>query len=147
MLVTEYCAPASSMRNVKETGSEAFALELGLSGSPTAAGPFLREEPSNGRRAPLAKGRAPFGGQSDLSCSGAEEHKPDHAEDQHRQTGGYRQKGKHRRPGLGLTGFGRGFDDLVVSSRCHGALASLDLGKNARKSLWRRVPEATRDPG
>jgi hypothetical protein len=50
--------------------------------------------------------------------SGAEEREPDHAEDQHRQPGRDREERKHRRAGLGLAGFGRGFHDLTTFSRC-----------------------------
>src|ERR1700676_1297471 len=75
---------------------------------------------------------------------GAEEHKPDHAQDQDRKSGRDAQKGEHRRPGLGLAGLGRGFDDLAMLSRCHGALYSLTPGR------FLSVPassEATPDTG
>jgi hypothetical protein len=55
--------------------------------------------------------------------SGAEEHEPDRAEDEDREPGRDGEEGKHRRPGLGLAGFGRGFDNLTILSRCHGALS------------------------
>jgi hypothetical protein len=54
--------------------------------------------------------------------SGAEEREPDHAEDQYRQPGRDGEEGKHRRPWFGLARFGRGFNDLALLSRCHGAL-------------------------
>jgi len=57
-------------------------------------------------------------------ASGAEKHKPDHAEDQYRQSGGDSEEGKHRGARFGLAGFGRGFDDAAIFSRCHGALDS-----------------------
>ena len=78
---------------------------------------------------PLRRDTRPVGRQSELSCSGAEEYEPDHGEDQYRETRGYCQKGKHGRARLGLTGFSRGFDDLIVFPRCHGALASLGVEK------------------
>ena len=45
-------------------------------------------------------------------------------QDQHRQSGRDGEQRKHRRAGFGLAGFGRGFDDLIMSSRCHGTLDS-----------------------
>jgi hypothetical protein len=54
---------------------------------------------------------------------GVEECKPDQAEDQERQSG---RDGKHRKhgwSGFSLPGFGRGLDDLLISSGCHGASA------------------------
>src|SRR6266852_761420 len=64
--------------------------------------------------------------------SGAEEYEPDHAQDQHRESGRDSEQGKHRRAGFGLACFGRGFDDLIMSSRCHGTLDSLMLLKCPR---------------
>src|ERR1700722_10329590 len=61
--------------------------------------------------------------------SGAKEREPDDAEDQHREAGRGREQGEHRRPGLGLACFGRGFDDLIMPSGCHGALDSFDSRK------------------
>ena len=57
--------------------------------------------------------------------SAAEEHEPNHAEDQHRQPGGDGKQREHRRSGLGLARLGRRFDDpiaLALSRCCHGAL-------------------------
>ena len=48
--------------------------------------------------------------------SSAEEHEPDHAQDQDCQPGRNRQQRQHRRAGLGLARLGRGFDDLAMSS-------------------------------
>src|SRR6478672_202133 len=59
--------------------------------------------------------------------SGAEEYEPDHAQDQHRKAGRNSEQGKHGRTGFGLACFGRGLDDLIMSSRCHGTLDSLML--------------------
>jgi hypothetical protein len=67
----------------------------------------------------LRRGRAHAGAGH---LSGAEEREPDDAEDQYREPGRDSQQGEHRRPGLGLACFGRGFDDLTLLSGCHGAL-------------------------
>jgi hypothetical protein len=75
------------------------------------------------------------------TCSGAKEHEPDHTEDQHGQSGRRREQSKHRRPGFGLAGFGRSFNDLLVLSQCHGALDS--AGVNAFRqevSKQRMIP-------
>jgi hypothetical protein len=56
------------------------------------------------------------------SFSGAEERKPDDAQDQDRKAGGDRQQREHRRSGLGLSRLGRGLNDLTFSLRCHGSL-------------------------
>jgi hypothetical protein len=60
-----------------------------------------------------------------FASSGAEEHEPDHTENQHRESGGDKEERKHRWPRLGLSRFGWRFDDLALLSRCHGALDSL----------------------
>ena len=75
--------------------------------------------------------------------SGAEEHEPDHAQDQHRKPGRDREKGKHRRPGLGLAGFGRGFDDLIVPSAL--PWGPRFLGVAAMPALRRHLSKATHD--
>src|SRR5581483_2902282 len=54
----------------------------------------------------------------------AEEHKPDHCEDQDREPGRYRQQREHRRSRLGLPRLGGGFDDPAVLCRRHGDLQS-----------------------
>jgi hypothetical protein len=51
--------------------------------------------------------------------SGPKECKPENAQDQYRKPGGGREQGKNRGTGLGLACFGRGFDNLLVLSRCH----------------------------
>lgn len=51
-----------------------------------------------------------------------EEHKPHDAEDQNRKSGGDRKQCKYRRTRLALARFGRSFNDVPVSSRCHGNL-------------------------
>jgi hypothetical protein len=96
---------------------------------PKAAGPFCAKSLPMADARPLRRDARPVGRQSEANCSGAEEYEPDHGEDQYRETRGYCQKGKHGRAGLGLTGFSRGFDDLIVFPRCHGALASLGVEK------------------
>ena len=64
-----------------------------------------------------------------LFCgSGAKECEPDHAEDQDGEPGRDDEKGKNRRPGLGLACFGRGFDDPLILSRGHGSLGCLMAG-------------------
>lgn len=85
-----------------------------------------------------AHGRARVQSNVAVKLSGAEEYEPDHAQDQHRESGRDSEQGKHRRAGFGLACFGRGFDDLIMSSRCHGALDSLMLLK-CREFLRRRV--------
>jgi hypothetical protein len=71
-----------------------------------------------------------------IFLSGAEEHKPDYAQDQDRQTGGRQQEGKHRRPGLCLTHAGRSFDDPTLLSICH---ADLDFPGRPRRSVAGRL--------
>jgi len=81
---------------------------------------------------PIERRQQPAGGPLRISrdapsrieapISGAEKHEPDDAEDQDREPGGSHQKRKHRRPGFGLTGLGRGFDNLAMSLPCHGNL-------------------------
>ena len=66
-----------------------------------------------------------------IHTSGAEEHKPDGAEDQDRQPGRDGEEEKHGWPGLGLAGFSRGFDDPMILSRCHGALDSVAVAQTA----------------
>jgi hypothetical protein len=56
------------------------------------------------------------------SFSSAEERKPDDTKDQDREAGGNCQQREHRRSRLGLSRFGRGFNDLMVPLRCHGGL-------------------------
>jgi len=52
--------------------------------------------------------------------SGAEEHEPDHTEDQYREAGGDDEESKHRRPRLGQPRFGWRFNDVALSLCCHG---------------------------
>ena len=52
---------------------------------------------------------------------GPKEREPDDAENQDREARRDRQQREHRRPGFGLARLGRGFDDLPVLFRCHGA--------------------------
>lgn len=56
--------------------------------------------------------------------SGAKEHKPDHAKDQYRKPSRNREQREYGRPRLGLAGFGRALDDLILPSRRHGDLNS-----------------------
>ena len=66
------------------------------------------------------------------SVSGTEEHEPEHAKDQDRETGGRHKESEHRWPRLGLPRLGRGFDDLTLLSRCHAGLDSLMSRQNVR---------------
>jgi hypothetical protein len=59
--------------------------------------------------------------------SGAEEHEPDHTEDQHSEAGGDKEESKYRWPRLGLPRFGWRFDDLALLSCCHDDLDSFDV--------------------
>src|ERR1700732_4220415 len=61
------------------------------------------------------------------SVSGTEEHEPEHAKDQDREAGGRHKESEHRWPRPGLPRLGRGFDDLMLLSRCHAGLDSLDV--------------------
>src|SRR5882757_11505799 len=58
------------------------------------------------------------------SASHAKEHEPDDRQDQDRKPGRDREQCEHRRARLGLPRFGRSFDDLTVSFRCHGDLSA-----------------------
>jgi hypothetical protein len=60
------------------------------------------------------------------AISDAEEHEPDHAEDQDREAGGDKQESKYRRPRLSLPRFGWRFDDLALVLCCHGGLDFFD---------------------
>ena len=70
----------------------------------------------------------PAGGNSDWVAAprmslGAEEHEPDDTQDQNGKAGGNCQKREHGGSRLGLPGFGRGFNDLMVPLlHCHGGL-------------------------
>jgi hypothetical protein len=66
-----------------------------------------------------------------LDRSDAEEHEPDHAENQDREASGDKQEGKYRRSRLSLPRFGWRFDDLVFVDLalmlcCHGGLDFFD---------------------
>jgi hypothetical protein len=75
-----------------------------------------------------------------ISVSGPEEHEPEHSQDQDRKAGGDREQGEHRRPRLGLPRFGRGFDGLMVLSRCHAGLDCLDVAPDFwREISWQRM--------
>lgn len=79
-----------------------------------------------------------------IGLSGAEEYEPDH---QHRKAGRNSEQGKHRRAGFGLACFGRGLDDLIMSSRCHGTLDSrmlliaCDLAYQGKRMMPCHVPD------
>ena len=82
-----------------------------------------------------------------LQTSGAEKREPDNAEDQDREPSRDGEEGEHRRPRFRLAGFGRGFDDLVLSSGCHGAL-SISVGDRQSPCGARRHEcNATHDSG
>jgi hypothetical protein len=85
----------------------------------SAAVTGLLRRPHNDEARPNAIGGFP------AKVSGAEEHEPDRAQDQYCETRRDSEEGKHRRAGFALACFGRDFDDLIMSSRCHGALDSL----------------------
>jgi hypothetical protein len=57
-----------------------------------------------------------------MGSLGTEEHEPDNAEDQDGKAGGNSEERKHRRSGLGLPRFGRGFNNLPLSLRRHDGL-------------------------
>jgi hypothetical protein len=69
--------------------------------------------------------------------SDAEEHEPDHAQDQDREAGGDKQERKYRRPGLCLPRFGWRFDDLALLLWCHGGL---DFSDGAPSPLGQQGP-------
>lgn len=81
---------------------------------------LTRREPGNLALAAIALQRPCATGY--CRCSGPKEHKPEDAQDEHRKAGGGCKQGKHRRTRLGLACFGRGFDDPIVLSGCHGDL-------------------------
>jgi len=57
--------------------------------------------------------------------SGTEDHEPEHAQDQDGEAGGDYKQGEHRGARLGLSRLGRGFDGLMLLSRCYAASISL----------------------
>jgi hypothetical protein len=75
--------------------------------------------------------------------SDAEEHEPDHAQDQDREAGGDKQESKYRRPGLSLPRFGWRFDDLalVLVLCCHGGLDFFRWRANSfgARCCWQRM--------
>jgi hypothetical protein len=68
--------------------------------------------------------------------SGAEEHEPEHGQNQYGKAGRDHEQSEHRRPRPGLPRFGRGFDDLTLLSRCHAGLDFLDVAPD----FWREMP-------
>src|SRR3984893_8193392 len=70
-----------------------------------------------------------------IASSGAEEHEPDHAQDQYRKPGRDCKESENRWAGFGLAGLGRGFDDLTMLSGCHAALDSLVFASALRRHL------------
>jgi hypothetical protein len=67
--------------------------------------------------------------------SDAEEHEPDHTEDQDREAGGDKQKSEYRRPGLSLPRFGWRFDDLALVLCCHGGLDFSMARQDVRRKM------------
>jgi hypothetical protein len=91
--------------------------------------PILKDRNITGRgnrsRQPKPGGVADRYRKIDHPVSGAKEHEPEDAEDQNGKAGGNNHECEDRRPGFGLTRFGRSFDDLTVLLRCHGSLIHL----------------------